>query len=91
MPDTNFPNGIDVGSLKINGTAVTKTAAQINAATANPEQAAVANVASADAVVAAGANPTKAEFDALVALTNETKAQLNTALAKLRLADIIAG
>lgn len=90
MPDTNFPNGIDVGTLKINGSQVTKTAAEINAATANPQQAAVANIASADGVAAVGATPTKAEFDAVVTLSNETKAQLNAALAALRTAGIIA-
>jgi hypothetical protein len=63
------------------------TAAEL---TANPEQAAVADVASANGVAAAGANPTKAEFDAVVTLANETKAQLNAALAALRLANIIA-
>ena len=31
MPDTNFPNGIDVGTLKINGTLITATPAEINA------------------------------------------------------------
>jgi hypothetical protein len=58
--------------------------------TANPEQAAVADVASADGEAAAGANPTKAEYDAVVTLANETKAQLNAALAALRTAGIIA-
>jgi hypothetical protein len=36
-----------------------------------------AKVASADAVVAAGSAPTKAEFDAVVALVNEMKTKLN--------------
>ncbi|MHB1418473.1 MAG: hypothetical protein ACYCX4_02635 [Bacillota bacterium] len=31
MPDTNFPNGVDVGTLKINGTQVTATPAELNA------------------------------------------------------------
>lgn len=111
MPDTNFPNGVDVGSLKIAGAQVTKTAAEINALPI-VEQAAVIDVATADAavtavadaVVAAGATPTKAEYDAVVALANdlkakynaavpelnEVKAQLNGALAALRAANIIA-
>lgn len=61
-----------------------------NELTANPKQAAVANVASANGVAAAGATPTKAEFDAVVALANETKVQLNAALAALRNANIIS-
>lgn len=61
-----------------------------NELTANPEQAAVADVASADGVAAAGANPTKAEFDVVVTLANKLKAQLNAALAALRAAGIIA-
>lgn len=55
------------------------------------EQAtAVAAVATADAVAAAGANPTKAEFDAVVDLANETKAQLNSILAALKAATQMA-
>ena len=50
----------------------------------------VAAVAAADAVAAAGANPTKAEFDAVVTLANETKAQLNAALAALKAATQMA-
>lgn len=61
-----------------------------NELTANPQQAAVEDVASADAVAAATEPPTKAEFDAVVTLANETKAQLNAALAALRTAGIIA-
>lgn len=57
--------------------------------TGNPRQAAVANVASANSVAAAGSAPTKAEFDAVVAEANETKAQLNAVLAALRAAGII--
>lgn len=30
MPDTNFPNGVDVGSLKIGGTEVSADADDIN-------------------------------------------------------------
>lgn len=115
MPDTNYPNGIDVGSLKINGVAVSATPEEMNqlsgagalkadlqklhaiTKTADEindlpivEQAAVDDVAAADAVAAAGANPTKEEFDAVVTLANELKAQLNTALTALRTANIIA-
>lgn len=79
----------DFTTLKISGAAVTKTAAQINALPI-VEQVAVADVASANGVAAVGATPTKAEFDAVVTLANETKAQLNSALARLRLANVIA-
>jgi hypothetical protein len=48
------------------------------------------STAAADAAVAAGATPTKAEFDAVVALANELKADLNGLLAKLRAAHLIA-
>ena len=36
-----------------------------------------AKIAAVDAVVAAGATPTKAEYDVLVLLVNEMKAKLN--------------
>jgi hypothetical protein len=58
--------------------------------TANPVQAAVADVASDDGAAAAGAAPTKAEYDAVVTLANETKAQLNATLAALRTAGLLA-
>jgi len=50
----------------------------------------VAAVAAVDGVAAAGANPTKAEFDAVVTLANESKAQLNAALAALKAAGMMA-
>lgn len=75
MPGSCFPNGLET---KVNG--VTKTLTH---------NTAVASVATANATAAAGANPTKAEFDAVVTLLNETKAQLNTLLATLRSAGII--
>ena len=51
--------------------------------------AAVAAVSAADAAAAAGDTPTKAEFDAVVAELNETKKQLNAALASLKAAGVI--
>lgn len=54
------------------------------------QAAAVTAVATGDGVAAAGANPTKAEFDVVVALVNETKAQLNAALAALKAATQMA-
>jgi len=53
------------------------------------EQVAIANIAEANGVAAAGANPTKAEYDVVVALANANKAKINDILAKLRLANII--
>ena len=40
-------------------------------------------ITSADAAAAAGAAPTKAEFDAVVALANELKADLNKLVKQL--------
>lgn len=48
------------------------------------QAAAVSNVASPDATVAAGEAPTKAEFDKLMAEANESKRQLNALLASMR-------
>lgn len=45
--------------------------------------------AAADATVSAGAAPTKAEFDTVVAELNETKRQLNTLIGSLRTAGVI--
>lgn len=50
----------------------------------------VAAVASADAAAAAGEAPTKAEFDAAVAVANECKGQLNDLLSKLKAAGVTA-
>ena len=43
----------------------------------------------ADVAVSAGAAPTKAEFDTVVAELNETKRQLNTLIGSLRTAGVI--
>ena len=52
--------------------------------------ATVAAVSSADAAAAAGDAPTKAEFDAVVALCNELKAKLNSTLANVKSAGQMA-
>jgi len=81
-----------VADLKLGagaGTSVTKTAAEINALPI-VEQAAIVNITDADGVAAVGANPTKAEYDVVVALANANKAKINDILAKLRLANVIA-
>lgn len=70
------------------GTSITKTAAQINALPI-VEQVAIVDIAEVDSVAAAGATPTKAEYDVVVALANANKAKINDILAKLRLANII--
>jgi len=72
------------------GTSVTKTAAAEINALPIVEQVAIADIALADGVAAVGANPTKAEYDVVVALANANKAKINDILAKLRLANIIA-
>lgn len=75
MPGTMFDSGI---KTRVNGVDKTVT-----------HNTAVASVASANVVAAAGSTPTKAEFDAVVALLNEEKAQLNALLVQLRNAGII--
>lgn len=75
MSGTNFPHGI---KTEING--VTKTI------TGNTT---IAAIATADVTGAAGANPTQAEYATVVALLNETKAQLNTVIETLKTAGII--
>ena len=50
---------------------------------------AVASVTATNGAAAAGANPTKEEYDVVVAEANSTKAQLNALLVQLRNAGII--
>lgn len=73
---------LEAGLLPVNATA--QKAGLVKKATT------VANVASADATAAAAETVTKAEFDKLVAVANETKKQLNAALAALKAAGIMA-
>ena len=79
------------GALKLAGTAVTKTAAELNALPI-VEQALVAAMAvtAANAAAAAGAAPTKAEYDVLVTLANANKAAINLILTALKEANVIA-
>ena len=79
------------GVLKIAGTAITKTAAEINALP-TVEQALVAAMAvtAADGAAAAGAAPNKAEYDVVVAQSNANKAAINLILTALQAANIIA-
>lgn len=79
------------GALKIAGTAITKTAAELNALPI-VEQALVAAMAvtAADAAAADGAAPTKAEYDVLVTLANANKAAINLILTALKEANVIA-
>lgn len=73
---------LEAGLLPVNATA--QKAGLVKKATT------VANVASADATAAAADTVTKAEFDKVVAVVNETKKQLNAALAALKAAGIMA-
>lgn len=79
------------GALKLAGTAITKTAAELNALPI-VEQALVAAMAvtAADAAAAAGSAPTKAEYDVLVTLANANKAAINLILTALKEANVIA-
>lgn len=79
------------GALKLAGTAVTKTAAELNALPI-VEQALVAAMAvtAANAAAAAGDAPTKAEYDVLVTLANANKAAINLILTALKEANVIA-
>ena len=52
--------------------------------------AAVADVSAADAAAAAADTVTKAEFDAVVTLANETKAKLNSLLAAMRSSGLLS-
>jgi len=78
----------DPTQLKIGGTAISKTAAQINALPI-VEQAAEADIAQADAADQ-GAGYVEADVDSIADLANVNKAKINDLLAKLRLANIIA-
>jgi hypothetical protein len=75
MSGTNYPNGI---KTRVDG--VDKTI------TGNPT---IAAVTATDAAAAAGANPTKAEYDVAVTELNSCKAQLNLVIATLKTAGII--
>ncbi|WP_420123201.1 hypothetical protein [Nakamurella sp.] len=57
---------------------------------AGKRAAAVADAAALGSVVAAGANPTKAEYDALRTDVANLRTKLNAALAALRTAGVIA-
>lgn len=52
--------------------------------------AAVADVSAADATAAAADAVTKAEFDAVVTLANETKAELNALLSSMRTSGMLS-
>ncbi len=54
------------------------------------QAAAVTNAAALTSVVAAGANPTKAEYDTLRADVSALQTKLNAALSALRTAGILA-
>lgn len=66
--------------------AVPTTAQVRTAVSTKPQIVALTNVATANAAQAAGATPTKAEYDAVVALANANKAAINSIIAALKAA-----
>ena len=76
-------DGSDFGG-EAPGNATTTTAGLVK------KSSAVNVVASADATAASGETPTKAEFDAVVALANECKKQLNDLISKAKTAGQMA-
>ena len=77
-------DGSDFGGGEAPGNATTTTAGLVK------KSSAVSAVASADAAAAVGDAPTKAEFDAVVTLLNECKAQLNDLISKAKTAGQMA-
>ena len=77
-------DGSDFGGGEAPGNATTTTAGLVK------KSSAVSAVASANATAAAGDAPTKAEFDAVVALANELKAQVNDLISKAKTAGQMA-
>ena len=77
-------DGSDFGGGEAPGNATTTTAGLVK------KSSAVSAVASANATAAAGDAPTKAEFDAVVALANECKKQLNDLISKAKTAGQMA-
>lgn len=76
-------DGSDFGG-EAPGNATTTTAGLVK------KSSAVSAVASADATAAIGDAPTKAEFDSVVTLLNECKAQLNDFISKAKTAGQMA-
>lgn len=72
-----------------NGLATLNSSGRIAAANA-AQSAAVADQAALTAVAAAGANPTKAEFDALLVDVTAARTKLNALLAAMRTAGLLA-
>jgi len=60
------------------------TTQAVAAVAAKPQIVAVTAVTAANGAVAVGANPTKAEYDVVVAEVNSVKAQLNALIAALK-------
>jgi hypothetical protein len=79
---------IDTVALKVNGTAITLTAAQINALPI-VEQATIAAIATVDAS-AQTASYVQADVESIRTLANANKAKINDIIAKLKLANIVA-
>ena len=77
-------DGSDFGGGEAPGNATTTTAGLVK------KSSAVSAVSSANATAAAGDAPTKAEFDAVVALANELKTQVNDLITKAKTAGQMA-
>ena len=77
-------DGSDFGGGEAPGNATTTTAGLVK------KSSAVSAVSSANAAAAAGSAPTKAEFDAVVALANELKTQVNDLITKAKAAGQMA-
>ena len=77
-------DGSDFGGGEAPGNATTTNAGLVK------KSSAVSAVASANATAAAGNAPTKAEFDAVVALANELKTQVNDLISKAKTAGQMA-
>ena len=77
-------DGGDFGGGEAPGNATTTVAGLVK------KSSAVSAVASANAAAAAGDAPTKAEFDAVVALVNELKTQVNDMISKAKTAGQMA-
>ena len=87
--ELNILDGVTATATELNILdGVTKTAAQINALPV-VEQAAVADIATADAA-AQGDAYAKADVESIRTLSNANKAKINAILAALRAANIIA-
>lgn len=88
----NVPKNVQQAVMAGNSTLDQKVAIlnSLDEALGTAKAAARTNVTTANAAVAAGVNPTKAEYDAAVALLNDLKTAFNDLLTKLRTANLLS-